>query len=308
MKKTVIIILAILPIVLLVTIGFAGQVLKHIVKIPVTEVCFVDPVGTVYEPENIFELGIGEDNKKATRVLIKPLNANDQAVTYKSSDENVCTIDEQGILCGIAPGTAVITVTTHDGNKEAILNVWVKAEVIGITLPSPTLELTVGENGKLNPTVIYPEAPAADKRVSYFSSNTSVVTVDVNGNLKALSVGTATITLSTADGKHTTTCMITVVPGIPPLSFDFSSADWIYDDKGVYVASQHEINLFDFVRFDPEKVELSQIQFKIRSGNSRGNIENGVLSITGDGPIKLMAYVGDEKNPTFYVEIFIQRI
>lgn len=310
MKKTVIIILAILPIVLLVMIGVAGQALKPILNNPVKSIAFMDEVGTPLTQETPYPIKLGTEKQLKDLLVFNPLNANDQEVKYtvNSEGEGVCTVDENGILHAIAPGTATITAISHDGNKEAFLYIIVKAEVIGISLPFATLDLTLGESVTLTPTVQYPEAPTADKKVSYISSDPSVVSVDKQGNLKALKEGTVIITLMTVNGKYSTTCTVTVTEGILPISFDFSSADWIYDDKGVFVTSQHTLNLNEFVRCNPELVEKDQIQFYIKSGSSRGSLANGVLTLTSDGPLEIIAYVGDKNNPTYYQTITIQRI
>ena len=50
---------------------------------------------------------------------IKPTNATNKNVTWKSSNENVATISETGIIEAIKVGTTTITVTTKDGSYTA---------------------------------------------------------------------------------------------------------------------------------------------------------------------------------------------
>ena len=47
---------------------------------------------------------------------ITPENATNKNVTFTSSDETKVTIDNNGVVIGVAEGTATITVTTEDGN------------------------------------------------------------------------------------------------------------------------------------------------------------------------------------------------
>jgi hypothetical protein len=66
-------------------------------------------------------------NKEATTLTVgdtetltatvAPDNATDQTVTWKSSAEAIATVDANGKVSAVAPGTATITVTTKDGNK-----------------------------------------------------------------------------------------------------------------------------------------------------------------------------------------------
>ena len=59
---------------------------------------------------------------------------------------------------------------------------------------------------------------AIDKTVTWSSSNTNVATVDTDGHVTAVSVGSATITATTNDGNLTATCKIMVMetPGPDP--------------------------------------------------------------------------------------------
>lgn len=56
---------------------------------------------------------------------IQPANASDKAVTWSSDAEGVATVDENGVVTGVAEGTAHITVTTHDGEFQATCTVTV---------------------------------------------------------------------------------------------------------------------------------------------------------------------------------------
>lgn len=46
---------------------------------------------------------------------VNPENATDKLVTYVSSDEAVAKVAADGTITAVAPGTADITATTHDG-------------------------------------------------------------------------------------------------------------------------------------------------------------------------------------------------
>ena len=80
--------------------------------------------------------------------------------------------------------------------------------VTGVTLNKTSAILTVGGSERLTATVT--PSDATDKSVTWASSNTSVATVDASGNITAVSAGTATITVTTADGAKTATCSVTV--------------------------------------------------------------------------------------------------
>lgn len=83
-----------------------------------------------------------------------------------------------------------------------------KIVVTGVSLNRTSLTLTEGESSKLSATVN--PNNATNKNVTWSSSDTSVATVDANGNVTAKKVGTATITVTTTDGNKTSTCTVTV--------------------------------------------------------------------------------------------------
>ena len=76
-----------------------------------------------------------------------------------------------------------------------------------VALNKTTLTLDTGKTANLKATV-YP-SNAANKKCTWSSSNTRVATVDGNGKVTAKQVGTATITVKTANGK-TASCNVTV--------------------------------------------------------------------------------------------------
>jgi hypothetical protein len=85
----------------------------------------------------------------------------------------------------------------------------VRAEAIGLTPGSTTL--LINTTTTLVATV-YP-IETTDKGVIWASDNPSVVAVDGNGQVSALSEGTATITATAASNdKRTKTCTVTVIP------------------------------------------------------------------------------------------------
>lgn len=59
------------------------------------------------------------------KATVSPSNATNKAVTYKSSNTKVATVDAKGKVTAKAAGTATITVTTKDGSKKATCKITV---------------------------------------------------------------------------------------------------------------------------------------------------------------------------------------
>lgn len=84
-------------------------------------------------------------------------------------------------------------------------------DIIAVTGVSLNKAATSLKNGEFEP-LIATVAPsdASNKNVTYESSAPAIATVDSNGKITAVSVGSATITVTTAIGNFTDTCAVTV--------------------------------------------------------------------------------------------------
>ena len=91
----------------------------------------VVPVESVSLTETSIGIRVGMDRMLLATVL--PENAADKSVTWSCSDESIATVSSDGVVTGVAVGSAVITVTTHDGGKTATCSVMVSEA----TLPVP---------------------------------------------------------------------------------------------------------------------------------------------------------------------------
>lgn len=160
---------------------------------------------------------------------VKPLNATDKEVTWTSSDTSVATVTN-GKITAVKAGTATITVTTKDGSYKATCKVTVKdpVKVSDVKLNQTSLTLTVGGSKTIVATVSPNDA--ANKSVTWSSSNTSVATV-TNGKITAKRAGTATITVTTVDGKKVATCEVTVNAPVVAKTYTYKFTKEQADEK-----------------------------------------------------------------------------
>ncbi|MDE6378973.1 MAG: Ig domain-containing protein, partial [Muribaculaceae bacterium] len=109
-----------------------------------------------------------------------------------------------------------------DGGTTQISVIPVPVE--SITLSDATWSAQVGESVTLTATVL-PE-DAADKSLTWTSSDETIATVDADGKVTAVSVGEATITATAADESGVKAeCTVTVIP-TPVASITLSSSSW----------------------------------------------------------------------------------
>ena len=124
--------------------------------------------------------------------------------TYSSSKTSIATVDAAGIVTAKKNGSCVITVKSHNGLKKTV-SITVKKAATSLKLNVSTLIIGVADTYRIVPTF----NSGAGAEMTYSSDATSVATVDEDGDIVALKVGTATITATTHNGLHAT-CVLTV--------------------------------------------------------------------------------------------------
>ncbi len=198
----------------------------HALPVTACSVTVVKSAESLELDKTAAEITEGETLQLAATVL--PEDATDQTVTWTSSNDGVATVDANGLVTAVAPGTATITATTNDGsNLTAACAVTVKPAVVlatSVTLNETTAEVTIGETLQLTATVA-PEN-ASNPTVTWSSSDDAIATVDANGLVTAVAAGTAIITASTNDGSNlTASCEVTVKQLAVSLTLDKTAAE-----------------------------------------------------------------------------------
>ena len=157
---------------------------------------------------NSMNLNIGEE--VTIKFLINPSNVTLKETNWTNSDSSKVSMKDSvgyALIKGIEVGSSdiEITVKDYDGNVKTDS---VKVNVINSNQPvlvssialSPT-SVTLNPNGTYKFNVTVSPSNATNKGVTWSSSNTNVVSVDQNGNIKALKDGTAKIRVTAKDGS-----------------------------------------------------------------------------------------------------------
>ncbi|WP_294825696.1 Ig-like domain-containing protein [uncultured Gemmiger sp.] len=114
-------------------------------------------------------------------------------LTWTSSDEEVATVDETGLVTAVGAGEADITVSVSDANISSTTHVKVVITPTGVEAPDSIELVTNGENSKALGAKMTPE-DATEVKLAYESSDESVATVDENGVVTAVADGECVIT------------------------------------------------------------------------------------------------------------------
>ena len=193
------------------------------------------PVTGIILPSTTREIEKGGLYELAPTII--PSNATNQKVVWSSSNSNVATITEiltirptlsstigvvfpvtTVVVQAVNSGTATITGYAADGGGATVsctVNVTEEEQEMNIPITQISISddqykaLTIGQSTQLS-AIILPEN-ASDKSVTWSSSNSSIATVNSDGLVKAVGIGSATIKCRANDGSGVTaTCVIDV--------------------------------------------------------------------------------------------------
>lgn len=142
---------------------------------------------------------------------------------YTSLDKSVVTVSDTGLITPVAAGGTLVRVSNADGSvyKDVAVHVADCVPLESLTLNEDALCLPVGTSEKLTP-VLTPQYTTRTG-VVYESANEDVATVDIDGTVHAVSVGTAVITARPAMGEEfAASVTVTVVQPAESISFEES--------------------------------------------------------------------------------------
>ena len=262
----------------------------------------VEVSGVVISNSSI-ELKKGDTKKLSVKVM--PENATDKSVVWISSNSNIVSVDNGNIVAKES-GIALVSVISSDGKYKSSCEVLVTdsnsssdyIDVVGIKLSEKDISLKVGEKFKLSVT-IYPDN-AKDKKISWSSSNSDVVSVDSKGNVVAKKNGTAAIIVSTADGKYNAKCNVIVKS----------------DEATIVNVDKVVLSVGDTIRLEKGKtMQLSANVLPSEASNkevSWSSNNNAVISVSNSGLITaikigtaVITVTSKDGNKTDFVEVTV---
>jgi len=149
--------------------------------------------------------------------VITPANAHNRAVTWSSSNTNIATVNNNGVVTGVSVGTATITVNAANGHS-ATSTITVTPRVVNVntvTLHAASATFRTGEQFTFNATIA--PADATESALTWTSSQPAVATVDSQGRVTGIAGGTTVITATAPNGR-TASATVTVTYARPVTS------------------------------------------------------------------------------------------
>ncbi len=148
-----------------------------------------------------------------------PDNTTNTTVTWSSSDKTIATIDDTGLVTGVASGQALITAvyTGTTGGTTIVRSVTISVHkalvsLKGMSITPTSKEMQIGEKFTITPA--FTPADATNKNVTYTSLDKSVITVDSSGVVTAVASGSSVIICQAADGGYVATCNVKVLGSV----------------------------------------------------------------------------------------------
>ena len=214
------------------------------------------------------------------QATLLPENATDKSLTWTSSDPEIATVDENGLVTALSVGTATITATTADGISADCVVTVEPIPVESVELDATEATLRVNETVQLLATLL-PEN-ATDKSLTWASSDPEVATVDENGLVTAISIGTATITVTPAYGVSAT-CVVTVeAPLATSIALDLTE---------INAVEGSEIQLTATVL--PELASEQELIWSTTNENVATVTETGLVTIVAEGNAEIVVTTTD---------------
>ena len=178
----------------------------------VTASCLVKVVPTI--ATGITVKADGSTSIKATETVqltatVTPETTTDKTVTWKSDKPSIATVNNSGVVTGVAVGEAIITATNSAGQTADIKITVIPTLVESSVLHRYTAQIKVQDGFKMTANI--QPLTATNKAVGWTSSAPEIVSVDNEGNVLAMALGNATITCEAQDGSGVKAeCQITV--------------------------------------------------------------------------------------------------
>ena len=151
-------------------------------------------------PETPLVLATGETATAETSYTYDgetPENAQPEVV-YTSGDATIATVDENGVITGVAEGETTITATVGELSASRTVSVIIPVE----SLTAEDASLHLADGAAALAYTVTPEHFTGE--LTFASANNAIVTVDANGQITPVAVGDTNVTVTAPNGMTAT--------------------------------------------------------------------------------------------------------
>lgn len=164
------------------TCGGAAIVIGELEMMETTSVSTTSTLKVVLEPKEELQLSIDDDLSENAKL------------TWESSDNEVATVDSNGVITALKPGNTIITTRSEDGQYIETVNILVVESAKEYRL---AVDLRVGKSCRV--TV---DDYKNTEKVTWTSLDPTVATISSKGKVTTVGVGLAIMTATDETGKE----------------------------------------------------------------------------------------------------------
>lgn len=302
MKKTVVIILLILPFLLIYFISFTGQILSKYTHINVERVVLLNDKGDEYSADGFVKIGLDEEFK--LRIKIYPELASNKEVIISNSNKEVVSIDESTqIATPLKYGESTIIITSKDRHfVQYIFKIVVAQDDIEDIGVEKEITIPKGKTGQIVAQII-PETTIPEYRdLIWESKDTSIAKVNANGIVTGVSVGETEIKVKSAHKPEVYKIIIVKIVS------EYGKGVW-FDNNEVgklYKVSEQIFDLREITIINLEGVTIDDLDYKLVNNPTSDQIDYSnitSLNIIEEGKITFK-----EENAIVKVQVFVAGI
>lgn len=198
----------------------------------------LNPISVVL---NQYEISMEIGESKSLIAKVNPDSHADMDIIWSSEDDEIAIVDEVGLVTGVSEGETKIFATVN-GHKN-----YCKVAVLKPKIAVSAIELNINEiklekDAEYQLVATVTPTDATDPSVIWLSSDPQGVSVDSEGNIKALKYGVV-VSITAKAGDKTAVCIVTVEPeyvDYPTSSYQLSADGKILEK---WLGSEEHINM-----------------------------------------------------------------
>ena len=210
---------------------------------------------------------------------VLPENATDQSVEWISDDNNIATVNENGLVTGISEGTVTIR-AKHDETEDTIQLIVQRNEMTGFDVLADKTRVVVGNTVKVS-AIIQPEG-YPNRSVTWTSSDETIAAVDSNGIVTTTGTGMVTIKGIANDNQSFFDEVIIQVEDVKAEKVTITG-----NDKTFLIAGVGELDLKAAV--EPENAKDKEIEWSTSDETIATVDRNGHVVAVGQGKVIIRA-------------------
>ena len=238
----------------------------------------------------------GESLKLEANII--PSNADNQDIIWYSSDNQIATVDANGLVVAKKGGNSqIVAYSAESPNIKAICDITVIQPASGITLNTNNIELVEDESYKLIAMVL-PDG-ASNKNVNWTSSDISIAMVSPDGTVYAIKPGQATIMATTLDGGFVALCKVTVKAKV----IMATAIRLSYTSETLAIGETLQLSAI----LSPDNVTNKTIGWTSTDASVATVDASGLVRALSDGKTQIIATTTDGSNLSAICEITVEK-